>query len=417
MFAVPASVRRPAPAMSRRIPRRCSECCPGRRVRRGMGMVVFAMTALWLSQITGHWLERRIVAHDAAALAEIAADVRTLVEGDIGGARGVINTMDTSTGRLTSLDEADLQTAGLRTVADGNFSTPSGKEVSVWIHRRIPVPPPGSVPAPGSNVIEVIVRGRGGSWLAPGGGAGSARVGAVFESGTDLLLRGPNLDLDMAHYHDGSVSPATGALTGTHAAPDTGDVDAPSQTGSDCTDEVCAGDLFAFQEVWTEPFCHSYLYRVPVPGCDDANTMAVDLDMGGNSIVDADRIEMRAAHIEEFIGDVTFRQDITFEGRVDIRGTLDVESDLEVRGQFDAERIESDEIEVTDLSVKGDATFENLEITGAVSMTVPGKLAVNDLETQELLTDTLFVDVLSADDADFNRLLADDVTVSSCTGC
>ena len=105
----------------------------------------------------------------------------------------------------------------------------------------------------------VIARARGAPGSAippgvPGAAAAVPGVGAILDSPGETLMRGPDLDFDMADLN--VVQPGFAQR----------------------------GDLFALAHVYTEHNCDAYLHRLAVPDCPEATRMAADLDMGGHMI-------------------------------------------------------------------------------------------------------------------------------------
>ena len=220
----------------------------------------------------------------------------------------------------------------------------------------------------------------------PGAETGVSGVGLLLDSdgdgtlrGNETGLRGPGVDFDMGALN--TVDPGFATVN----------------------------DLFALDYVALDAACRDYLYRVAVTGCPDANTMATDLDMGGNNLTNVGDIEATTATIA------------TLEGATEVTGALAVGGDLTVTGITGRQDLTVTNVETTgtltveDLTATGSVTGANLTFDGTV--TVSGEARLGDADVGTLNVQTLNVGQLFSDTGTFTEIFADGVTVTTCTGC
>lgn len=352
-----------------------------RRSRRGLGLTdtflavaVLSVLTLWGGQVVGDWAEGRVVAGEARTVAELARAGRLLVEGDVGhgGRTHAVNAAP------LAVPLADLAAADLRSPALGNL-TPGRRTLTLWLWR------------PNAGALLVIARARGALPLRrlPGAEDGVTGVGALTGAGTEL--RGPGLNFDMA--------PLNGLVAGFAGA----------------------NDVFALEHVALDVTCRSYLYRVAVDcdgdGVDDpeANTMAVDLDMGTNDVTGAGNVTAATAEIGTMAGATEIAGPLTVTGELDVAGATTMD-DLTVDGVLAAADADiQGELTVRELTATGDVTGADLALNGA--LTVSGTARLGDADVNTLDVETLNVRHLSADTGNVDQVFADNVTASSCTGC
>ena len=370
-FAVASSAIR-AGIPARRLPRRS---------RRGLGLLdamlavaVLSVLALWAGQVVGGWVEGRIVTGEARTVAELARAGRLLVEGDVahaGRSHGV-------GAAPLAVDLDDLEDAGLRSAVAGD-RTPGRRTLTLHLFRRT------------ADSLLVIARARGGQEIArlPGAEDGVTGVGALLGTGT--RLRGPGVDFDMSAINTASTGFAT------------------------------VNDLFALDHVALGVTCRSYLYRVAVDcdgdGTDDpeANTMATGLDMGGNDVTGAGDVTADEATVGRLRGETEVTGELTVSGELAVAGATTMD-DLTVDGLITADSVEiAGTLTVPDLTATGGITGADLAFDG--TLTVSGEARLGDADVDTLNVETLNVRQLSSDRGDIDTIYADDVTVTSCSGC
>ncbi|MCY4306154.1 MAG: hypothetical protein OXC62_15470 [Aestuariivita sp.] len=348
---------------------------------RGLGLLdailaaaVLGVVTLWGAQAFGIWAQSRVVTGEVRTVAELARAGRLLLEGDV-----------THSARTQAVASAplpvalsELSAANLRSPTLGNI-TPGRRTLSLWFYR------------PTTGTVLVIARARGDIPLSrlPGATDGVTGVG-MLRTG-DTSLRGPGIDYDIAPLN---------ALT---------------------TGFATVNDLFAVDDVALDVACQTYLFRVAID-CDGdgvtdsiANTMTVDLDMGGHDIVGVNDITVATATIG------------TLSGATVITNDMDVSGDLEVGGQTDLHAVTvSGAISAESVDIDGDLTVDNLtataDITGADltfdgTITVSGDARLGDADVNTLNVETLNVRQLSSDTAQIARGFVTTLTVTSCTGC
>ena len=335
-----------------------------------LAVVVLSGAALWGGQVAGRWIEDRVAANEARTLASLARAGRLLVEGNLNHPiRGA--GVDTTPQSITF---AALEAADLRSPVAGSL-TPGRRQMTLWLWRSH------------DDRALVIARARGEVPLraTPGAETGVTGVGVIPDEGT--ALRGPGVQFDMS------------TIT----------------TAPDGFSQV--GDLFALDQVWLDAPCRSYLYRVVVPGCTDANTMETDLDMGGQAIVNAERVEADTAAIQTLDGATSVTGDLSVDGTLEAAGDTSLRG-LTVSGAagFTEGLTVGETLTVSeDLTVTGTLAGSDLSFTGTV--TVSGDARMGDVTATTVTAQTLTTNTLSATTGEVDTLFADDVTVSTCGGC
>ncbi len=343
-----------------------------RRSRRGLGLLdaalavaVLSVLMLWGGQIVGDWAAGRVVTGEARTAADLARAGRLLLEGDInhpGRSHGV-------NAAPLAVPLADLRGAGLRSPALGD-RTAGRRTLTLWLWR------------PGAGALLVIARARGEVPLARLPGAEDG-VGVLLAGET--RLRGSGVDFDM-----GAIN---AALPGFAAA----------------------GDLFALDYVALDMPCRSYLFRETVDGCPEASTMTVDLDMGGNDLTGAGRVQAATAAISALEGAARITGDLSVAGEMEVAGDAQMQN-LTVNGVITAGSVAIEgTLTVPDLTATGGITGADLAFDGA--LTVSGEARLGAANAGTLNVRTLNVRQLSSDRGHFDANFADDVTVSRCTGC
>ena len=225
----------------------------------------------------------------------------------------------------------------------------------------------------------------------PGAETGVSGVGLIRVGETEL--RGPGVDFDMNDVPNPAVDP-TDPMSPAFAT---------------------VNDLFALDYIALDAACRDYLYRVVVTGCADANTMDTDLDMGGHDLTNVGTLTVPRATIT------------TLEGATEVTGPLTVGGDLSVRGATDMQALTvTGDLTASSANVTGTLTALNLTATGEITganltfdgtVTVSGTARLNDVEVDALSAESLNVRQLSSDEGHFDEIFADDVTVTTCTGC
>ena len=330
-----------------------------RRHRRGLGLfdallgvILLSMLALVGGQIAGTWVDRQLMAGEARALAGLARAGRLWLEGD--SRRAPVGT----TPLPVSFNA--LETAQLWERRQIRF-TPGRKRdmtLDLWL-------------APGTpDRVMVIARARGAPGSAippgvPGAAAAVSGVGAILDRPGETLLRGPDLDFDMADVN--AVQPGF----------------------------AVRGDLFALAHVYTRANCDAYLHRFEVPSCGARSTrMEDDLDMGGNDLIAINEIVANAMRLGTLIGDLS------------IDGALVINDALRVDGQTTLDG----------LVVSGAARVDGTLSVGADLM-VAGTASIVAVQAAELIVGTVTAQTMFGETGTFRDLHVDDLTVTGCSGC
>ena len=176
------------------------------------------------------------------------------------------------------------------------------------------------------------------------------------------------------------------------------------------------------------------LYRVAIPGFAEANRMDADLDMGGNAIERAGRIEAASLEVEtdlEAGGDLTVTGDLLVGRALRAAGTVEAADRIAAQ----AARIEG-QVESREMTVSGAVRATTVEASGrveagsigAAGAVAAGSARLGGLDAADVTARTVtagtvsasralaarmrFDGRLDADSAGFSRL-----TVGRCTGC
>ena len=378
------ALSRPVRGGPHAVPQRPRRRLLPRRTRRGLALfdvilavAVLSVMALWGGQVVGDWTRERVVTGEVRGVAELARAGRLLLEGDI-----------THAGRDHGVGTAPLdiplvalRAAGLRAATAGT-RTPGRRTLTLHLWR------------PATHELVIIARARGDRPLSrlPGAQSGVSGVGLLLDangdgslSGSEARLRGPGVDFDMGAVNTASPGFAT------------------------------VNDLFALEYVDRRAACRDYLLRVAVPGCPDANTMAVDLDMDGHSLRRANAIVAGTATIGRLAGPVSVTGGLTVNGALRVTGDTDME-DVTVIGAMSAQAVDiTGALTVEDLTATGNLVGADLTLDGTV--TVSGTARLGDAEMNRLDVETLNARQLSSDEGTFDRIFADDITATRCTGC
>jgi len=355
-----------------------------RRSRRGLGLVdatlavmVMSGFALYAAQVTGTWAERRLVDGEARALSRLARAGRLLVEGD--PEAWTPEGQEPERRTFAELEAADLWPAGRPRTTPG-----TRRDMTLWL----------SLAAPGR--VTVIARARGDRIPRglPGAAAGVEGVGAIENEAGETVLRGADVDFDMATLN---------AFTEGFGRP---------------------GDLFALAHAFTGRDCNAYLHRVEVDGCPDATVMAADLDMNGNSVLGADRVRTATLEVGDIEGDVTVTGSVTVGAGLEVDvdgdttvGDLTVNAGLNVLGAAEVGALTVQ----GDVSAAGTVSGHDLTFDGAIA--VAGEAVLGDVTADTLVAAGVVADRLDALAATYTTLVGATLTVGDltvtdgCVGC
>ena len=342
-----------------------------------LGVILLSMLALVGGQIAGTWVDRQLMAREARALAGLARAGRLWVEGDNARAPGPGMLQTVSFGSDRSFD---LNAARLWSDTQNTFTPGRKREMrlQLWLAD--------------TDRVMVIARARGAPGSAippgvPGAAAAVPGVGAILDRPGETLLRGPDLDFDMA---------ALNVLQVGFARP---------------------GDLFALAHVYTEHNCDAYLHRFTNLDCPEANRMTTDLDMGGNNLITVGEIVANAMRLGTLIGD------LVIDGDLDINDTLRVDGQTILDGLVvnGAARVNGTLLVGADLVVAGDLTANGTVSGGALvfdgDLSVAGIASLGAARADELIAGTVTAQTVFGETGTFRDLHVDDLTVTGCNGC
>jgi hypothetical protein len=189
------------------------------------------------------------------------------------------------------------------------------------------------------------------------------------------------------------------------------------------------GDLGAFEFISVERDVSPYLHRVAIPGRPELNQMATDLDLGGQDILGAGRLEATEARVtnlqgQNITGALTINDTLNIAGTATVT-TLDAQGATTVSGPLSANQI----------TVAGPITATDLTTTNITATNVSAdEVAARDITATGMVgAQTVVATDLTATDANINRLEGNAVTVSGtlnaasatirslftggCTGC
>ena len=369
---------RSGPAISRQ-PRQPRRPRLARRHCRGLGLfdallgvILLSMLALVGGQIAGTWVDRQLMAGEVRALAGLARAGRLWLEGD--STRAPVGTTP------VGVSFNDLETARLWGVDQIRFTPGRKRDMTLQLWLAAP------------DQVMVIARARGAPGSAipagvPGATAAVPGVGAILDRPGETLLRGPDLDFDMAALN--SVQP----------------------------DFARPGDLFALAHVYTGANCDAYLHRFEVLVCPDATRMATDLDMGGNDLIAVNEIVADAARLGMIIGDLIIDGDLEIIDALSVDGQTTLDG-LVVSGLA---RVDGTLSVGADLMVTG-----GLTATGTVSgaalvfdgdLSVAGTASLGAVQADDLIAGTVTAQTVFGDTGQFRDLHVEDLTVTGCSGC
>ena len=227
----------------------------------------------------------------------------------------------------------------------------------------------------GTDGLEVLV-----STVTPAGlDTGYRRVGGhgggadifvgMVDPGAANRLRGPSLDADVSAYQGEFGEPSLG------------------ETG-------------AMVSLTVRSVYGSQLHREAVAGHPEANEMQTDLQMAGNDILGADRIEsveMEVAEEVRALGGMEVVAGLTVGQRLVVTGNATFEGDLEARQGVVSDVLRSDsavvanEVGSATFEVAGTVTADTVRATG--EMTAPDVTAVDVQATNVLAEDVRSDDV------------------------
>ncbi len=302
--------------------------------------------------------------------------------------------------------------------------------------------------------------------------AGFPDVGALGRSWRVLLLpAGPNaFDVLVAETVPAgdTVWPAA-AVRGAEARIGIVQPDAPRLRGPRVDADVgpfrtafggqpLAGALGIVERHDARTVCGDYLYRRAVPGCPGATVMETDLDLGGNALLGADRIEADRLEVAETFEAGSLRVDsalvvgqaLVVNGTAAVAGTATAGA-LDVAGQISAARAAvRGAVSATDVDARGRVAADSMGLSGALAartVTATSRISAATLNAptvnarRRLLSDTVRItrglqaaSVTAAGDVTVRgtlragqvfasgRLTAptavvDRLTVGSCSGC
>ena len=258
------------------------------------------------------------------------------------------------------------------------------------------------------HVVSAEIVGAGDT-LVPSGALladrfGGVRMGVVTAA-APTRLQGPTLDVDVSAFQAGFA----GALA--------------------------QGALGVFERFDHQSVFGDELYRVAIPGFDEGNLMETALDLGGNEIVDAGRVEAESLDVVDnfelggeliVTGALTVGQAVDVTGELKVGGLMEADSGvftgavsanlLESETSVNAEtvtatgRVTADTVGVTtEVAVAGTATFGNLQ-SGTVD--AQGVTATNVTAERVSALSLQTSGNIAASTAGISRL-----TVGSCSGC
>ncbi len=176
------------------------------------------------------------------------------------------------------------------------------------------------------------------------------------------------------------------------------------------------------------------LYRVAIPGFDEANQMKTALDLGGNDIVDVRRLEAESFDVEEDIetgGELVVTGLLTVGQAVEVTGEATIAGEMSAQtGNFDqtvtATTMEAlKHIEAETVTATGTLTGKTVTATGTMTAdsAVMGNLQSRTMDASAVSATSVTAEIvgvdtlgaaghMTADSAGISRL-----TVGSCSGC
>ncbi len=373
---------------------------PGRRARHGLSLfgsllAMAVLGSLVLAVIV--WLEDRSL-EDRERTA--GAQLETLAHAVSAYVNSEFTTLSPVGAGGTTISLSDLETA--RVLPDGFAQTSAlGRGFQVMA-----LPDPDDAEA--IHVVSAEVVGAGDT-LVPSGALladrfGGVRMGVVTAA-APTRLQGPTLDVDVSAFQAGFA----GALA--------------------------QGALGVFERFDHQSVFGDELYRVAIPDFAEGNKMETDLDLGGNEIVDAGRVEAESLEVVEnfelggeliVTGALTVGQAVDVTGELTVGGRMEADSG-EFTGRVKANLLESNTSVnaqtvtasgrvsahrvgvTTEVSVAGTATFGNLQ-SGTVD--AQGVTATNLTAERVSALSLQTSGNITASAAGISRL-----TVGSCSGC
>lgn len=232
---------------------------------------------------------------------------------------------------------------------------------------------------------------------------GGVRMGVVSPE-APTVLRGPTIDQDVSAFQSNFAGvPAQGAL-GVFARFDEGNV------------------------------CGDQLYRIANTGCPDANRMETALDLGGNEIVDAGRVEAASLDVVEDMalggelrvtGALTVGQSVDVTGEVTVAGEIEADSGV-FTGTVSANRVESNTtVQTGTVTATGTVMAATVGVTGAVNA---ASARLGDLQSATVNASGVNARTVTAERVSANSLQTTGnitassagisrLTVGSCSGC
>ena len=262
----------------------------------------------------------------------------------------------------------------------------------------------------GTNALQVLVAETlpAGDTLVPsaallGERYGGVRMGVVAPE-APTQLRGPTIQVSVANFQGTFAGvPQAGAL----------------------------GALMRFDH---QSVCGDQLYRVQNTGCVDANTMETALDLGGNDIVDAKRVEAESFDVAENIetggelivtGLLTVGQALEVTGEVTVAGEMSAQTGA-FTGTVTTQNVQANEhVQTGTLTATGTVTAATVSATGAMTA---GTATMGDFQSATMDAQVVNATNVTADRAGIDTMQATGhmtaasagisrLTVGSCSGC
>ena len=195
--------------------------------------------------------------------------------------------------------------------------------------------------------------------------------------------------------------------------------------------DLGAGDIVAFEFLSVGQDVSPYLHRVAVPGRPELNRMEVDLDLGNNSILNADGVTATSVTTSAAMSAQQVSGDFNVSGDLNVGGSLSVSGTLQVNGNLDV----TDNVTASSLNLSGTLSADSLigdQLTtatafstsaGVLGTTSSTAIYANTFMGQSAEIGTMNASRLEADEVGVNgQLSAQDawsntLNVGSCTGC
>ena len=371
---------------------------PGRRALHGLSLfgsllAMAVLGSLVLAVIV--WLEDRSLEERERTA---GAQLETLAHAVSAYVNSEFTTLQGSLGGGTTIALTTLESA--QVLPDGFAQTSAlGRRFQVMA-RDVP-----------GNAVEVVCAELvgAGDTLVPSGALladrfGGVRMGVVTAA-APTRLRGPTLDVDVSAFQASFAG-------------------APAQ-----------GALGVFERFDHATVFGDELYRVAIPGFDEGNVMETDLDLGGNEIVDAGRVEAQSLDVVDnfelggeliVTGALTVGQAVEVTGELTVGGRMEADSG-EFAGTVSANLLESDtSVNAETVTASGRVSADTVGVTRRV--TVAGRARFGNLQSgtvdaQGVTATNLTAERVSALSLQTSGNIAAStagisrLTVGSCSGC